>query len=222
MSYLLHIDTSGDKASVCLSQKEKIIRLVFNENRNDHAVWLHPAINILLKNNGLSPGNLDAISVSIGPGSYTGLRVGLSAAKGFCYALGIPLITVSTLKMLAFAVQQEAEELICPMIDARRMEVFTAVYDKNLAEKQPPHALIVEENSFRDILSSKKMIFCGNGSSKFQQIIFNPNSSFSKQGADVSHLALLAWPLFISKKFADTTYTEPLYLKEFFSPSKKD
>jgi tRNA threonylcarbamoyladenosine biosynthesis protein TsaB len=221
MSYLLHIDTSSNTASICLSDNEKIVELAFNESRNDHATWLHPAINDLLKKNGLTVGDLDAIAVSIGPGSYTGLRVSLSAAKGFCYALGIPLITVNTLKMIAHSVKAEAEEYICPLIDARRMEVFTALYDKNIVEINPPSALILDANSFSELLALNKILFCGNGSPKLKAVLNHSNASFSTAIANASHIAELSYVKFRNRDFADVSYTEPLYIKEFYSPAEK-
>jgi tRNA threonylcarbamoyladenosine biosynthesis protein TsaB len=217
MNYLLHIDTASDTASICLSENEEVLELVFNESRNDHAAWLHTAIDALLKKNEIKVKDLQAIAVAIGPGSYTGLRVALSAAKGLCYALNIPLIAVSTLSMLAYAVLPEVETLICPVIDARRMEVFTTVYDKNLQEVLPPQALIIDESSFLAILDSNKVVFCGSGCKKLQPVINHSNATFSTVTANASHLVKLAHPLFEAKQFADTAYAEPFYIKEFFT-----
>jgi len=220
MSFILNIDTALDTASVCLAQNEEILALAINENQKKQSGWLHQVINELLKKNNLRPNQLDAVAVSIGPGSYTGLRVGLSAAKGLCYALNIPLIAVSTLKMIAFAAKDEADSLICPMIDARRMEVFTAVYDKELQEKMPAHALVIDEKSFADMLTSS-ILFCGNGSKKLQSLISNTNASFSDNVSNASHLSPLSQNCFLKKEFADLAYTEPLYIKEFYSPVRK-
>jgi len=220
MSFILNIDTALDTASVCLAQNEEILALAINENQKKQSGWLHQVINELLKKNNLRPHQLDAVAVSIGPGSYTGLRVGLSAAKGLCYALNIPLIAVSTLKMIAFAAKDEADSLICPMIDARRMEVFTAVYDKELQEKMPAHALVIDEKSFADMLTSS-ILFCGNGSKKLQSLISNTNASFSDTVSNASHLSPLSQNCFLKKEFADLAYTEPLYIKEFYSPVRK-
>ncbi|MDZ4806984.1 MAG: tRNA (adenosine(37)-N6)-threonylcarbamoyltransferase complex dimerization subunit type 1 TsaB [Bacteroidota bacterium] len=220
MSFILNIDTALDTASVCLAKDEEILALAINENQKKQSGWLHQVINELLKKNNLRPNQLDAVAVSIGPGSYTGLRVGLSAAKGLCYALNIPLIAVSTLKMIAFAAKDEADSLICPMIDARRMEVFTAVYDKELQEKMPAHALVIDEKSFADMLTSS-ILFCGNGSKKLQSLISNTNASFSDNVSNASHLSPLSQNCFLKKEFADLAYTEPLYIKEFYSPVRK-
>jgi tRNA threonylcarbamoyladenosine biosynthesis protein TsaB len=219
MSYILNIDTSETAASVCLARNEDTYAPVFNNNRNDQAAWLHPAIQQLLRQYQLNPKDLQAIAVSIGPGSYTGLRVSLSAAKGLCYALGIPLIAVNTLSMIACAVQQEAKDLICPMIDARRMEVFTALYNDQLVIKEPAKALVLEADSFSSWLTTHTILFCGSGSHKFQSLLSHPNASFSTSTANAAHLAKLSYPMFLKQQFADTAYTEPLYLKEFFSGS---
>lgn len=222
MSYLLNIDTSGDTASICLSENENIIALSVNENRNDHASWLHPAIDRMLKKNELRPSSLHGISVSIGPGSYTGLRISLSAAKGLCYALNIPLITVSSLAIIALAAAPQATEFICPLIDARRMEVYSALYDKELNEIQGPHTLIIDEMSFSATLASHHILFCGSGSKKLQAVVSNDNARFSDAASDASHLASLAFSKFSGNDLADPAYTEPVYIKEFYTTQRKD
>lgn len=221
MGLILNIDTALDTASVCLARDEEILALAINENQKNQAGWLHLVIDEVLKKNSLTPNQLDAVAVSIGPGSYTGLRVGLATAKGLCYAINIPLIAVSTLKMIAFAAKEEATSLICPMIDARRMEVFTAVYDKELQEKIPPHALIIDESSFAGLLSNSAILFCGNGSKKLQPLISNTNATFSDNISNASHISALSQNCFLQKEFADLAYTEPLYIKEFYSPARK-
>ena len=148
MSLILNIDTALDTASVCIAKDGRSLGLAVNENQKDHAAWLHIAVNEILKKPSYSINQLEAVAVSIGPGSYTGLRIGLASAKGFCYALNIPLIAVTTLEIMALAVKEEATTLICPMVDARRMEVFSAIYEKDLGEKSPPQAMVIDENSF--------------------------------------------------------------------------
>ena len=124
--------------------------------------------------------------------------------------------------MMAVAVKEEATGLICPLIDARRMEVYTAIYDKNLQEKSAPQALIIDENSFVPILSKNKILFCGSGRKKLQTLISNGNALFSDMVSDATDLARLSQHHFDIKKFADLAYTEPLYIKEFYSPQRKD
>jgi tRNA threonylcarbamoyladenosine biosynthesis protein TsaB len=220
MSLILNIDTALDTASVCLSEDGRVIQLLVNENQKDHAAWLHPAIAGLLKKENTQPRALDAIAVSIGPGSYTGLRVGLAAAKGLCYAWNIPLISVNTLRLMAFSVKEEAHDWICPMIDARRMEVFMAVFDKSLTEIRAAQALVLDENSFSSLISSNHVLFCGNGCKKLQSFGMSKNTAFSDTLSDASHLGALSWPRFQQQDFADLAYTEPLYIKEFFSTRK--
>lgn len=228
MSLLLHIDTSADRASLCLSEEEEVLDLVFNEARNDHATWLHPAIDRMIKKHGRPLSALEAVSVSIGPGSYTGLRIGLSAAKGICYALNIPLLTISTLKMIAAASVKEASGLVCPLIDARRMEVYAAVYDKQLTEIISPRALILDTEGFSSLLNSlpeiqqSAILFCGNGSPKIPGDFLNHRHKISNVQPDASHLAALAIDHFKKKEFADTVYSEPAYIKEFYTVRRKD
>ncbi len=221
MSLILNIDTALNTASVCLAKDEEILSLAFNDDQTDHAAWLHPAIAELLQKNGFSPNQLDAVAVSIGPGSYTGLRVGLSAAKGLCYALKIPLITIGTLKLMANVVKEDANSLICPMIDARRMEVFTAVYNKQLGEIIPAHALLLDETCFASLLATEKILFCGTGSKKLQPLVTHLNATFSGETSNASNLSALSIVNFRNNEFADLAYTEPLYIKEFYSPAHK-
>ena len=222
MSLILNIDTALDTASVCLSEDGNVLEISFSDNQKDHVSWLHTEIAELLQKSGHQIKDLNAIAVSIGPGSYTGLRVGLAAAKGFCYALQIPLITINSLKIIAFAVKDEAIDIICPLIDARRMEVFTAVYDKALREKISPHAMVVDEKSFASFLLSGKVLYCGNGVKKLQPIISNSNAIFSNTIADASHLSRLSFNCYNNKEFADLAYAEPLYIKEFYSAVRRN
>ena len=223
MSLILNIDTALDTASVCLSKDNELLQITVNENQKEHAMWLHTAIADILQKSGHTINELQAVAVSIGPGSYTGLRVGLASAKGFCYALNIPLIAISTLKMIAVAVKEEATgvNLICPMIDARRMEVFTNLYDQLLTEKNTARAMIIDENSFSAMLGSNRILFCGNGSKKLQKIITSPNALFSNTIANASHLAQLSFSCFQNKEFASLAYIEPSYIKEFYSPTTR-
>jgi tRNA threonylcarbamoyladenosine biosynthesis protein TsaB len=218
---ILHIDTSVETASVCLAENKNILQLAVNENQHDHAAWLQPAIQTMLKEAGITVQELNAVAVSIGPGSYTGLRVGLSSAKGLCYALNIPLLTIGTLEMMAYAAKEEQAELLCPMIDARRMEVFTALYDKTLQEIKAPQALILEKNIFEEFLLSHTILFYGNGSMKLKKILDHPHALFKSIIFNASHMVLPAYDLYKTGKKADLAYTEPLYVKEFFTPPRK-
>lgn len=220
MALILNIDTSLDTASLCLAKDKEVLQLVFNESQKDHAAWIHNAIQEILQRAGCTINMLDAVAVSIGPGSYTGLRIGLASAKGLCYALNIPLIIVSTLKIIAAASRRNAADYICPMIDARRMEVFMAVYDKNLDEINPPQSFILDDPRFISFLPPGNILFCGNGSKKLQKISIDPQYIFDTTTSNATHLAELSQNCYINKQFADIAYTEPLYIKEFYSPAK--
>ena len=171
---------------------------------------------------------LKAVAVTAGPGSYTGLRVAMSTAKGLCYALNIPLITENTLRVMALASAQGPDGtagneniLYCPMIDARRIEVFTALFDLHLEEIITSAALILEEQLFSDHLDAKRIIFSGNGSKKFRQFLSHPNAIFSESKFSAIQLAQLSHDKFMKRQFDDIAYAEPLYLKEFYTVSKK-
>jgi tRNA threonylcarbamoyladenosine biosynthesis protein TsaB len=219
LSYLLHIDTAIVTASVCLSLNEDVIELLSNPLQKDSASWIQTGVRQLMEIANIQLQQLSAVSISAGPGSYTGLRVGMATAKGLCYALNIPLVTISTLKMMAVAAQNEKTDLICPMIDARRMEVFTAIYDKSLEEIISPHNIILDENSFNEILKNKKILFFGNGSTKFQALNKSTNAGFKQIEANAKHLVTLSFAAYQQQLFADLIYTEPYYGKAFYSPA---
>jgi tRNA threonylcarbamoyladenosine biosynthesis protein TsaB len=222
MSLILNIDTALETASVSLAKDAEVLSSsVYNEQK-DHAAWLHMAVNDLFKKTGHGLHDLAAVAVSIGPGSYTGLRVGLASAKGFCFALNKPLIAIGTLEIMAFAVKEQATELICPLIDARRMEVYTALYDKEVVEKIPPYVEELNDNSFATLLDSSSILFCGNGAKKLRSLFKHPRGNFVEMGTTVPSFAELSNNRFIGKKFADVAYTEPLYIKEFFTVARNN
>jgi tRNA threonylcarbamoyladenosine biosynthesis protein TsaB len=194
-----------------------------NGTQKDHASWLHPAVQELLRETGIRMGDLQAVAVTAGPGSYTGLRVGMAAAKGFCYALGIPLITENTLKVMAFAAKEQypGAPLFCPMIDARRMEVFTTVYQNDLAEIMPTVAMVIDEKSFAEILATTTMSFFGAGSYKCKPIITAPTAIFVDVSFDVGSLGILSFLRYLHREFTGVAYSEPAYTKEFYTHTKK-
>jgi tRNA threonylcarbamoyladenosine biosynthesis protein TsaB len=220
MGIILNIDTAVETASVCLSEGAHSLQFAMSGNQKDHASWLHPAIQKVLADEGMNIKGLDAIAISIGPGSYTGLRVGLSAAKGLCFALGTPLIVIHTLEMMAFATKDQDSDLFCPLIDARRMEVFMAIYDKTLTQVVEPKTMIINPDSFDSLLALHKIVFSGNGSSKVKKVIHHPNAVFSSTLATAADMIWLSEKYYNQKKFADLAYTEPLYIKEFYSPAR--
>lgn len=223
MALLLNIDTATETGSIALSDGDAILQIMINEDQKDHAAWIHNAINELMKNAGRTLHELQAIAVTAGPGSYTGLRVGMATAKGLCYVLKIPLITESTLKVMACAGVEDAPKDLwfCPMIDARRMEVFTAVYDERLNEILKPQPMVLDEGSFSGLLSQNRILFFGSGSSKFKNIVQSANASFVHIRYTAKHLAYLAQASFSGNNFTDPAYAEPAYLKEFYTHTKK-
>ncbi len=206
-------------ASVCLSEKGKSLAVLENREPRDSAAWLHVAIQQLMHQQQVKLQQLSAIAVSAGPGSYTGLRVGMATAKGLCYALQKPLITISTLQMMASAVKNQTTDLICPMIDARRMEVFTAVFDQTLNKVVPATAVILQPDTFADLLSNNSITFSGNGAPKFATILQHKNALFIEVEANATHLAELAQKKLTTNNFTDLAYAEPAYGKAFFSPA---
>ena len=219
MSVILCIDTAVVGASVCLAKNAEAIGLMQNPAPLESAAWIHAAIQQLLQEQGMAVSQLEAVAVSAGPGSYTGLRVGLATAKGLCYALNIPLITINTLQLMAMAALQEPTDLLCPMIDARRMEVFTGLFTKEGGEVMPAQALILQADSFFEVLQRSTVTFFGNGSGKFLPVLQHRNAVFKQITTDARHATTLAQRAFEANAFADLAYSEPFYGKEFFSPA---
>ena len=227
---LLNIDTATDYASICISNGTDIVAMEVSEEQKNHASFVQPAIAGLLRKQGIQLSGLDAVSVTIGPGSYTGLRVGLASAKGICYALNKPLITVNTLLVMARAALEDgalrqislpAELVFCPLIDARRMEVFTAAYDSRLSEIMAPQAMVLDALSFGSLYENHRTVFSGNGHGKLQNLLAtHPNVLYSPVQHHAGHLARQAVLAYQSAHFADLAYAEPLYVKEFFDTSK--
>ena len=217
---ILLIDTSQETAFTALASEGKI--LVFDENKTakEHASWLHLAIARILKKAGATIRELKAVAVVAGPGSYTGLRVGMAAAKGLCFALKIPLITQNTLRVMAEAMRPAAEKKgawICPLIDARREEVFTALFDINMEEIMPAQAMILDKSAFEGPLSKNQIVFFGSGAEKTEKMIQSSSALFERQPDIKQALAHLSQKDFDSGNWADPVYADPVYLKEFFS-----
>jgi tRNA threonylcarbamoyladenosine biosynthesis protein TsaB len=223
MAIILHIDTALETASIALSNNGEVLGSIFNDRQQDHAAWIHEAIAELINNSGIALNKIDAISVSIGPGSYTGLRVGLATAKGLCYTLQKPLIALPTLQIIAAGVKDDADAnaLICPLIDARRMEVYAALYNNKLEELKPAEALILDQDSFKEQLTKNKIIFCGSGSPKIGSIVSHPNLIISEEAGNALQMVPLAEQKWAQTEFADLAYLEPFYLKEFYTPERK-
>ena len=227
MSIILNIDCSVETAVVNLSENGICLGLRFNAEQKDHAGFLQSAILELSHSTGISLKKLDAIAVCYGPGSYTGLRVGMASAKGLCYALQKPLITLNTLETLAdlairqYQVRKKMEDLLfCPMIDARRMEVFTAIYDEQLNSILPGQAMVIDNDSFEDFLQKNRILFFGNGAQKWKNICTSPQAEFFQLDINPLFMSLLSNEKFLKSDFADVAYSEPLYLKEFHFPGQ--
>ena len=222
MSKILNIETSGQLCSVALAIEGRVVAFREDSDGKSHAVKLAPFVDELLKENNILPTQLDAVAVSKGPGSYTGLRIGVSTAKGMAYALNIPLIGIHTLLSMAhgFLLQRpeyaSGEYMLCPMIDARRMEVYTCFYSSLCAPLSEVIADIISEESYTEILNRNKVVFFGSGADKCKGTIIHKNAFFEDHFEPSSlFMAELSFQDYINGRFADTAYFEPYYLKDF-------
>ena len=216
MPFILSIESTSPICSVALSSNSNVLA-IRETSENNHSTILTQFVIDVLKEAGLKPEDLDAVAVSKGPGSYTGLRIGVSAAKGLCYSIDIPLISVDTLYALANIARPKYPDcMLCPMIDARRMEVYTAVYDSNMNEIEHVEAKIIDSESFKDILFDNKVIFLGSGTSKCKDILISENAVFNLDfQVSARNLVTIAEQKFEKSIFEDIAYFEPFYLKEF-------
>ncbi|MBP5497529.1 MAG: tRNA (adenosine(37)-N6)-threonylcarbamoyltransferase complex dimerization subunit type 1 TsaB [Bacteroidales bacterium] len=219
---LLHIETATDVCSVALSRGAEIIGLKEEAGGNNHAKNLLPFVEEALKQGGCTIRDLNGVAVSIGPGSYTGLRIGVSTAKGIAYTAGIPVMAISTLEGIAQGAKaswtKTASEpvQIVPMIDARRMEVFTTRYDFEMNPLEEVTSKIVEKNTFAELLSAQKVLFCGNGMPKCRELLSAfPNACFIDTPISAQNLLPAALKKWQAQDFEDVAYFEPFYLKEY-------
>lgn len=224
MSLLLNIDTALDTACISIAKDGIILEQAQNTDQKDHGTFLQNAVSILLEKAVISINDLDAVAVVNGPGSYTGLRVGMASAKGICYAINKPLITVGTLELMATQAIEETKDvknetplLFCPMIDARRMEVFTAVYDGNLQAVLAPCAMVLNAESYAKILLNNNILFFGNGSKKWLDLTDHHNVLHKTFITNSLYMSKISYKLFCLKTFSDIAYAEPLYIKEFYN-----
>ena len=221
-SYILNIESSTKACSVALHNNGELIVCKEDVTANfSHSEKLLKFISKLFSDAKLSLSDLDAIAVSMGPGSYTGLRIGVSTAKGLCYGLDIPLISISTLKAMSFGMALEIKaDLYCPMIDARRMEVYSAFFDINNTEVRKIQADIIDEHSYKLELD-KKVVFFGDGSEKIKEKIKHENAMFvSNFHPSAKNMGLLSYQKFTKSLFEDLAYFEPFYLKDFVAGRK--
>lgn len=224
MALILHIETATNICSVALSDKEEIIGLKETGKHNAHSEMLTIFVRDVLSDAGTSPAALDAVSVSSGPGSYTGLRIGVSVAKGLCYALDKPLISVGTLAAMAYGALEKKDigqkvVWLCPMLDARRMEVYCAIYNNMMQEVQPPSAKIIDAHSFTDVPPDQPLILFGNGMEKCRHFFEdNPMISFlDLYEVSARNMVLPALAKFHAQDFENVAYFEPHYLKDFIA-----
>lgn len=220
MSCILHIETSTTNCSVAVSEDTKVIFQQEDANGPQHNVVLGGFVSEALSFIDSHAIPLDAVSVSSGPGSYTGLRIGVSMAKGVAYGMGVPLIGLPTLKVLSTPVllyhDLPEEALICPMIDARRMEVYAAVYDRALYPLRDIQADIVTEETYKAYLDKSPVYFFGDGAQKCKEVLNHPNAHFIPNIRPLAkHMAPLAEQAFVRGEFEDVAYFEPFYLKAF-------
>lgn len=227
MPHILNIETATEVCSVCITNDESVIFSQEKKEGPSHASVLGKFIKEAVDFLKIQKRILDAVAVSCGPGSYTGLRIGVSEAKGLCYGMDIPLIAINTLEIMANHVIEsklaDNDSLLCPMIDARRMEVYDAIFDHQLEYVRKTSADIIDENSFSDLLASNKITFFGNGSGKIKETLQHANciyiDNIYPMATDMAELSLQA---FNNKDFVDVAYFEPFYLKEFVATVPKN
>jgi len=227
MSIILQIETATTVCSVALAKNGETMAVKELNERNIHAEVITSYIEGLMAGSGLKYDDIDAIAVSSGPGSYTGLRIGVSTAKGLCFALDKPLIAVETLESMAQGIISTGsiadDTLLCPMIDARRMEVYTALFDAKGNVVKPTSAEIIDEESFCGQLQTRKILFFGDGAEKCRPVLSaGPNALFDTGFINsASHLTQKAAEKYAAGKFEDVAYFEPFYLKDFLVVQKK-
>jgi len=221
MAFTIAIETATKVCSVALFHNEELVAFKEEGGEYSHAEKLAVFVDSLLKEQKVQYDQLAAIAVSKGPGSYTGLRIGVSFAKGLSYSLQIPLIAVDTLQAMAWGAQKELgkeEVLLCPMIDARRMEVYTALFNNKLEIVKEISADIIEENSYASYLKQKEICFFGDGAVKCKTILQHPNANFlEEQFVSAKNMGGILFGKYLENNFEDLAYFEPYYLKEFIA-----
>jgi tRNA threonylcarbamoyladenosine biosynthesis protein TsaB len=220
MTHILSLESSTDVCSVALHENGILLRKIVIEQPQSHAEKLAPSIKQIFEEASLSISHLSAVAISSGPGSYTGLRIGASTAKGICYALDVPLIAIPTLNLLAYQALKEihskGEILLCPMIDARRMEVYTEIYNSRLEVVNAVKAMIVTPNSLGELLAGQRVFFFGNGSAKCRGVIDYENATFLDGIVpSAAFLGEMAFSRFEAQQFEDLEKFKPFYLKDF-------
>ncbi len=231
MLKILHIDTSTNICSVALSEGEKVLASREDTEGKNHSLLLAPFIDEVYKESGLTPAMTDVFSVSIGPGSYTGLRIGVSTVKGLAYASGKPVVTIPTLEIMAKGFlshlgrkyQNNEKTIIIPMIDARRMEVYSAIFNSSGKMIREVKAEIIDENSFQEFSGMDQKIFIGDGAAKCKEVIQNEFTIFNEDyQISAKHMIPLSLQKAINKDFVDVAYFEPFYLKDFIATTPRN
>jgi tRNA threonylcarbamoyladenosine biosynthesis protein TsaB len=227
MALILHIETSTSVCSVAVSLDGKVLFSQTDRKGPSHATLIGPYLDKALTVVEETGRKLDAVAVSAGPGSYTGLRIGVSAAKGVCYALNVPLIALSTLELMAYASRTSGNWTdfsgFRPVLDARRMEVYTALYDAEGNCLEEPHAQVVEAHTYDDELATGRIVFVGNGASKLKSVIESEEAGFDETLVPLAeHMATLAEKSYQESTFVDVAYFEPYYIKDFVATVKKN
>lgn len=222
MGLILSLETATKICSVSLALDGKELKtLTHFSEKYSHAEKLNGLIMDLFNDTEYELKDLDAVAVSEGPGSYTGLRIGTSSAKGFCYALDIPLIAINSLKALAFS-KKDSGQMICPMFDARRMEVYSAIYGSDMEELEATRAVVVEENSYAEFLEKGQVCFLGPGAEKCMEILSHENAIFDlEKKVSAQGMISFAEEKFKNENFVDLAYFEPYYLKDFIAGTPK-
>lgn len=223
MALILNLETATTNCSVSLAKDGKVIAIKENNSANySHAEQLHNYIKEVLKEASFSLQEIDAVAVSKGPGSYTGLRIGVSAAKGLCFSLDIPLVSIPTLESMAHQILVSQDHLIIPVLDARRMEVYSAVYDRDWKEIRATEAEIITEDSFKEYLDTHTVHVMGSGAEKCDGVIKHPNLVLDTNVVpSAREMARLAQKKFEASEFENVAYFEPYYLKDFVLQQKK-
>jgi len=229
MIRLLHIETATPICSVALSCNGEVFEEISSGEEQNHAAYLTVFIQKMLDKHGLSVSNLDGISLSMGPGSYTGLRIGASVVKGLSFGSGKPVIGIGTLHALTagFLTKYQADlpdedSLLCPMLDARRDEVYSALFDQHMKELQPVMAVVLTPVSYQQLLARNRICFFGSGSVKAKRILPHQNACFDYEILPAArHQASLAFPVYQKKDFLNVAYFEPDYLKAFIATRPK-
>tara|TARA_B100000768_G_scaffold136470_1_gene127421 strand:- start:399 stop:1076 length:678 start_codon:yes stop_codon:yes gene_type:complete len=222
LTHILNIETSTKNCSVSIAKNGALISLKeINNGGYSHAEMLHPLITEALLESKLTINQIDAIAVGKGPGSYTGLRIGVSAAKGLCFANDIPLISINSLEILAHTIPIDKGTII-PMIDARRMEVYSAIYDESFTLIRETKAEIIDKSSFIDELQNHTVYFLGDGTEKCQEIILHKNAVFIKDAfPSAKEMVKLSYEKYKVNNTDDLAYFEPFYLKNFIATQEK-